>query len=81
MEQFKEMEIYCNQLGMVINFSYCVSMNEGLPCRNIIGCFSGRMDVIMVLREKFTTDELESIFKSLPKSRIERIVESLKSDT
>jgi len=72
------MEIYCNQLGMVIGFSYCVSMNEGLPCRNIVGCWKGRMDIITVLREKFTENEIKKALGGLPKSRIERIIESIK---
>jgi len=75
------MEIYCNQIGMMIDFSYCVSVNEGLPCRNIIGCFQGRLDVIELLREKFTEDELKKVFGGLPKSRIERIIESINSNT
>jgi hypothetical protein len=75
------MEIYCNQLGMVTDFSYCVSVNEGLPCRNIIGCFQGRADIIELLREKFTADELKKAFGGLPKSRIERIIESINSNT
>jgi hypothetical protein len=75
------MEIYCNQMGMIIDFSYCVSMNEGLPCRNIIGCFQGRFDVLTLLRERFTAGELEKAFKGLPKSRLERIVKSIQSNT
>jgi hypothetical protein len=66
---------------MVIDFSYCISVNEGLPCRNIIGCFQGRMDILALLKERFTADELEKAFKGLPKSRLERIVESIKSNT
>jgi hypothetical protein len=68
-------------MGMIIDFSYCVSMNEGLPCRNIIGCFQGRFDVLTLLRERFTVGELEKAFKGLPKSRLERIVKSIQSNT
>jgi len=70
--------IYCNQLGMLIEFSYCISMNENLPCRNIIGCWKERIDIIAFLREKFTDEELKKVFGDPPKSRIERIVESIK---
>ncbi len=72
------MNIYCNQLGMLIEFTYCTSMNEGLPCRNIIGCWKERTDVISFLREKFSDEELKKVFSGPPKSRIERIVESIK---
>ena len=72
------MEIYCNQLGMIIDFSYCVSMNEGLPCRNIIRCWEEKVEIIRLLREKFTEEELKKALGGLPKSRIERIIESIR---
>jgi hypothetical protein len=71
------MNIYCSQLGMLIEFSYCFSMNEGLPCRNIIGCWKGRMDIILLLKEKFTDEELRKAFCGPPKSRIDRIIETI----
>ena len=72
------MRVYCHQLGMVVDFSYCVSVNEGLPCRNIIGCFEERMNIIRFLSEKFTDDELKEAFGGIPKSRIERLIESIR---
>ena len=63
---------------MVVDFSYCVSVNEGLPCRNIIGCFEERMNIIRFLSEKFTDDELKEAFGGIPKSRIERLIESIR---
>jgi len=72
------MDIYCNQLGMLIEFDYCTSMNEGLPCRNIIGCWKERTDVISFLRESFSDEDLRRVFSGPPKSRIERIIESIK---
>jgi hypothetical protein len=73
------MNIYCNQLGMLIEFAYCTSMNEGLPCRNIIGCWRGRTDIITFLKERFTDKELRKVFSGAPKSRIDRIIESIKA--
>ncbi|MCX5806652.1 MAG: hypothetical protein NT010_11405 [Proteobacteria bacterium] len=70
------MEIYCTQLGMVIDINYCISVNDGLPCRNTIGCWQGRMDIYAFLKEKFTEDDLKKVFSNLPKSKIERIIES-----
>jgi hypothetical protein len=51
-------------------------MNEGLPCRNIIGCWKGRMDVVSFLRERFSDEDLKKVFSSPPKTRIDRIIES-----
>jgi hypothetical protein len=72
------MNIYCNQLGMLIEFSYCKSLNDGLPCRNIIGCWKDRIDIIVFLRENFTDGQLKKVFSGPPKSRIDRIIESAK---
>ncbi len=71
------MNIYCPQLGMLIEFSYCVSMNEGLPCRNTIGCWKGRTDIVAFLKEKFSDDELKKVFCNPAKSRLDRIIESI----
>jgi hypothetical protein len=73
------MEIYCTQLGMVAEFSYCLSVNAGMPCRNMIGCWRERTDITKLLRHAFTEEELKDCFGGLPKTRIERIIESLKS--
>jgi len=71
------MNIYCNQLGMLIEFSYCTSMNEGLPCRNIIGCWKERTDVIAFLRKNFSDEALKKVFSGPPKTRLGRIIDSL----
>lgn len=75
------MTTYCNQLGMLVNFSYCLSMNEGLPCRNIVGCWENRINIIAFLRQTYAVEQLEKIFKGLPKTRIQRIFESLKKES
>jgi len=70
------MEIYCTQLGMVIKITYCMSVNDGLPCRNTIGCWEKRVDIHAFLKKSFTQDDLKKVFGGLPKSKIERIIES-----
>lgn len=72
-----ETTIYCNQLGMLVQFSYCTSLNEGLPCRNIIGCWKPRTDIISFLRDHFTDEQIRKVFSGPPKSRIERIIDTL----
>lgn len=70
-------EIYCHQLGMVTAFSYCLSMNEGLPCRNCVRCWEGRVDIVAVLKTRFHEEDLKKALGGLPKSRMDRILESL----
>ena len=73
------MNIYCGQLGMVIELDYCISMHEGLPCRNTIFCWEGRLDITRLLREKFDADELKKAFGEPPRTRIDRIAECIVS--
>ncbi len=73
------MEIYCGQLGMIAGFDYCLSMNDGLPCRNTIGCWGRRMDIMMFLKRNYSEEELQKCFGGLPKSKLERIMDVLKS--
>jgi hypothetical protein len=51
-------------------------MNESLPCRNIIGCWKERTDVISFLKKNFSAEELKKAFGGLQKTRIDRIIES-----
>ena len=62
---------------MLIEFSYCTSMAEGLPCRNLIGCWEKRVDIFSFLKTNFTDEQLKKIFSNLPKTRVERIIESM----
>ena len=39
------MNIYCSQLGMIVEFYYCISMHEGLPCLSTPRCWANRMDI------------------------------------
>jgi hypothetical protein len=64
---------------MLVELPYCISMNENLPCRNIIGCWEKRTDIFLILEKKFTNDELKKALGGIPKSRLERIIESIKS--
>jgi hypothetical protein len=64
-------------MGMVIALSYCVSMSEGLPCRNMVRCWEERIDIRGILSAHFGEDDLKKAFGGLPKSRLERIVESV----
>ncbi len=71
------MIIYCGHLGL-IDISYCLNMNDGLPCKNIIGCWNERIDIIKILKERFSEDQLNMTLNTLPSSRLERIIEAMK---
>ncbi len=73
------MDIYCTQLGMMMEISYCFSANDGLPCRNTIGCWQERADIVALLKARFTDEQLKKVFGGLPKSKLQRIAESIES--
>jgi hypothetical protein len=52
-------------------------MNDALPCKNIIGCWKDRTDIFRILQERFSKEELIKAFGEPPKSRIERIIDSV----
>jgi hypothetical protein len=45
-----------------------------LPCRFIVGCWQGKMDIEALLREHYSEEELDRIFAP-PKPKIESLVE------
>lgn len=69
------MNIYCSQLGMIVEFYYCISMHEGLPCLSAPRCWKDRMDIECLLKEIMGEEEFYRYFASLPKTRLERIIE------
>jgi hypothetical protein len=42
-----------------------------------MGCWENRMDIHVFLKERFSQNELKKAFGGLPKSKIERIIESV----
>jgi hypothetical protein len=76
-DTFDNLEIYCPHLGMMMTFNYCRRAQSALPCRNLLGCWEERIPVLEFLSQHYNRKELEAAFSGLPKSRMERIFESL----
>ena len=62
---------------MMIDLSYCISMNDGLPCRNSIDCWRERLDIVAFLKAKYSDEELNKAFGGLPKTKLDRIMEMI----
>ena len=73
-ERYDDEDIRCLQLGGAVTFNYCRRMNRGLPCKLIIGCWHGRLDIVGFLADSFTGDELRRAFEPPPGSKLERLV-------
>jgi hypothetical protein len=70
----ENMDIYCGQLGMVIDVSYCMTVNQGMPCRNTVGCWEERVEIRALLKALCSEEELRETFLGSPTSRIGRIL-------
>lgn len=73
-ERYDDQEIRCLQLGGQVTFNYCRRMNGGLPCKLIIGCWHGRLDILHFLAHSFSADELRRAFEPSPGSKLERLI-------
>ena len=61
--------IRCPRLGHQINYPYCRSENNGLPCFKTLDCWYTHFDVQACLRDQLTKDDFKKIFtnKAAPK--------------
>ncbi|HNR50003.1 MAG: hypothetical protein BWZ01_01190 [Deltaproteobacteria bacterium ADurb.BinA179] len=64
----------CPMLGHLVPFSYCRQCGDSLPCRKIMDCWSGRIDVQGFLDSTYTKEEISRIV-SPPKAKLLQIVE------
>ncbi|MBN2123673.1 MAG: hypothetical protein JW821_05240 [Deltaproteobacteria bacterium] len=75
-EEYDENMIRCPRVGGYVNFKFCRSENNLLPCRWIVGCWEGRLDVKRFLDENFTPEQQERFFVP-PRPKIESLVDMI----
>lgn len=73
MEQHDEKTMRCPRVGGEVTFRFCRFENNMLPCRFIVGCWQGQMDITAFLDAHYSEDELDRIFAP-PKPKIESLV-------
>jgi len=73
-EQHDDKPIRCPRLGGEVNFKYCRTMNDRLPCRLIAGCWQTQIDIDTFLRDHYSPEELDRIFAP-PKPKVETLLE------
>jgi len=75
-EQHDDKMIRCPRIGGYVTFKLCRSENNFLPCRWVVGCWQGQMDMNEFLDENFSGEELDRIFVP-PKPKMESLVEMI----
>ena len=67
--------IYCRQLGCVIPFKYCRTMNQKLPCRSIADCWHEYIEIVPFLEENYSPEQLAIILTPRRTDKATRLVE------
>ncbi len=75
-EQYDEKKGYCRMLGHTLAFRYCRTMNEGLPCHNVLNCWYERIDVEEYIAENYSKEQQRTIFEP-PQTKMARLSEIL----
>ena len=65
-----EFTIRCPRLGHQINFPYCKSENNGLPCFKTLDCWYNHFDVHAYLTDKLTEKDFKKVFLNKGKPKI-----------
>jgi hypothetical protein len=66
-DAYDKLEIRCFQLGDIIAFKYCRSMNQRLCCPLLFNCWANRLNLNSYLIDNFSEVELD---KCMPDWRI-----------
>ena len=73
-EQYDSKMIRCPRVGGDVNFKFCRSENNLLPCRWVVGCWQMRIEISQFLEVHFSKEELDRVFAP-PKPKMESLVE------
>jgi len=73
-DQYDDKTIRCPRVGGEVNFRFCRSENNMLPCRWIIGCWRMRMDINEFMAEHYSKEQMDRIFTPA-KPKIESLVD------
>jgi hypothetical protein len=71
----------CPMLGGPVHFGYCRTMNDGLPCARVLGCWLQRLPLVEFLKANYSPDQLQQALTATTKGRIERIMEGVENAT
>ncbi|MBC8207902.1 MAG: hypothetical protein H8E79_01895 [Desulfobulbaceae bacterium] len=73
-EQHDAQEGYCPMLGHWLTFSYCRTMNKGLPCFRVLNCWFETFAIQQFIAEQYTHEEQGMIFTP-PKPKLPTLLE------
>jgi len=70
-----DLGIRCPRLGHQINFSYCRSENNGLPCFKTLDCWHYHFNVHAYLENKLTEQDFKKVFLEKGKPKVLSLID------
>ena len=74
MERYDLNNTYCGMLGHRLDFKYCRTVNNGLPCRKVLDCWHELLPIRAFIDENYSEEE-QSIFLTPPPDKLSLIIE------
>ncbi len=74
-ENIDKKKLRCPKLGGEIPFFYCRTVQDGMPCERILGCWEPFFDIGSYLKEHYTPDEIERFLHPTPKDKMSTLLE------
>jgi hypothetical protein len=71
---YDEEMVRCPRVGGYVNFKFCRTENNLLPCRWVVGCWQMRLDITKFMQTHFSEEDLNRVFVP-PKPKMESLIE------
>ena len=70
-----DFQIRCPRLGHQINFPYCRSENNGLPCFKTLDCWFNHFNVQEYLKQSLSKEDFEKTFLKRAKPKVLSLID------
>ena len=74
-DEFDKEVIRCPKLGGEVPFSYCRTLQDGMPCDRVIICWELVFDIGAYLQEHYTPMEIKSFLNPTPKDKMTTLLD------
>ena len=64
--------------GTRVDFKYCRTLDNGLPCRRTIGCWAPRIAIAPFLKAHYPAETLQEIFLKPRKDKVTEFIDIVK---
>ncbi len=73
-DEHDQRRIYCRMLGHHLNFEYCRSLQNGLPCQRVLDCWFEHFPIQDFIRDHYTEEQFDS-FMTPSKDKMTSLLE------